>query len=315
MKLGHIRRKPGRTSDEAGYLLIVIMLMVAVLAIASLARVQSLVTELKRDQEEELIHRGVQYARAVKKYYKKTGSYPATLDQLDKTNNMRFLRKRYKDPITGKDFHLVRYSELLLGQNSQSGLFPGNNANNAGGIPGSSGNLNPAAAQTILNATGFGGGPGVSASGNNATAQPTTASSGQGSSGQANSDNGGTTSNPGGTASDKSSGSGQTFGGGPFVGVASTSPKVSLKEFDKKNHYKEWMFVYVPQMDLASANGTPRLINGPFLQSQMTGGIGGQNQPILQNSAGQSSQTPSQSPQTPIQNQGPTQQNSQPQSF
>ena len=43
-----------------------------------------MVQQIKRDREEEMIHRGTEYARAIKKFYKKNGRYPATLDDLDK---------------------------------------------------------------------------------------------------------------------------------------------------------------------------------------------------------------------------------------
>ena len=44
-------------------------------------------------------------------------------------------------------------------------------------------------------------------------------------------------------------GSGPTFGGGPIVGVSSTSDKASLKELEGKTHYNEWEFVYDPRFD------------------------------------------------------------------
>ena len=58
-----------------------------------------MVQQMKRDREEEMIHRGTEYARAIKKYYKKFGRYPANLEHW-KTPTDRFLRKRYKDPLT-----------------------------------------------------------------------------------------------------------------------------------------------------------------------------------------------------------------------
>ncbi len=70
--------------------------------------------QIQRDREEEMIHRGVQYSRAIKKYFKKFGRYPTSLNDLENTNNLRFLRKRYKDPITGKDFKLLHYSEVQM---------------------------------------------------------------------------------------------------------------------------------------------------------------------------------------------------------
>ena len=62
-----------------------------------------------------MIHRGVQYSRAIRAYYKKFGRYPATLENLENTNQMRFLRKRYKDPLTGRDFKLLHFGEVKMG--------------------------------------------------------------------------------------------------------------------------------------------------------------------------------------------------------
>ena len=39
------------------------------------------------------------------------------------------------------------------------------------------------------------------------------------------------------------------FGGGPIVGVASTSKAKSIREFNHKNHYNDWQFIYDPTMD------------------------------------------------------------------
>ncbi len=71
--------------------------------------------EIQRDREVETMHRGKQYVRALKLYYKKFGNYPPNVDALVKgTNNLRFLRKKYIDPSTGKDewkpIHLARTS-------------------------------------------------------------------------------------------------------------------------------------------------------------------------------------------------------------
>jgi hypothetical protein len=50
-----------------------------------------------------LIDRGEQYQRGIQLYFRKFKRFPADLDQLENTNNFRFLRRRYRDPITGKD--------------------------------------------------------------------------------------------------------------------------------------------------------------------------------------------------------------------
>ena len=101
MKLNSKIRRRHRAGPEAGYLLLTIMLMAVLATIAALAVAPELTQQVKRDRENELIHRGVQYARSVKRYFKKFGRYPTRIEDLENTNNMRFLRRRYKDPITG----------------------------------------------------------------------------------------------------------------------------------------------------------------------------------------------------------------------
>src|SRR5580704_6220740 len=59
------------------------------------------------------MHRGKQYTRAIQLYYRKFNAYPPNIDALVKTNNIRFLRKRYIDPVTGKD----DWKPILFGQN------------------------------------------------------------------------------------------------------------------------------------------------------------------------------------------------------
>src|SRR5271157_3987939 len=79
---------PQRSQREGGYLLLAILLMVAFMVIAATIEAPLMVQQMKRDREEEMIHRGTEYARAIKKYYKKFGRYPATLEQLDNTNQI-----------------------------------------------------------------------------------------------------------------------------------------------------------------------------------------------------------------------------------
>ena len=59
------------------------------------------------------MERGKQYIRAVQLYYRKFHAYPPNVDALVKTNEIRFLRKKYIDPTTGKD----DWKPILFGQN------------------------------------------------------------------------------------------------------------------------------------------------------------------------------------------------------
>ena len=42
---------------------------------------------------------------------------------------------------------------------------------------------------------------------------------------------------------------GTVFGGGPILGVASTSKAKTVRVYNKKEHYNDWMFIYDPTSD------------------------------------------------------------------
>jgi type II secretory pathway pseudopilin PulG len=272
-------REPRR--DESGYLLLTLLLFITMLVIASAAIAPDIATEVKRQREEEMIHRGVQYSRAIQHYYKKFNRYPNTIEELQNTNNMRFLRKRYKDPITGKDFRLLHYGDVQMigqggligpgvtGANGQpfaaqgtgqpfGGNSPFSNQNNPFGQQSS-----PFAAQSTTvfgsqqenpfggNQNGaFGNSPAMGQNSN--PTQP-----GQAGADQQQSGNQGDNASKNQSAGDSESGDQKVYGGGPIVGVASTSKKDSVREFNKKHHYNEWQFTYDPSLDRGG------LIKGP----------------------------------------------------
>jgi type II secretory pathway pseudopilin PulG len=127
---------------EEGYYLLALMLVVALIAIAAAVAAPTIAFEIKRDKEQEMIHRGVQYTRAIQAYYKKFGRYPTRLEDLDNTNNLRYLRKHYKDPLNKNlDFKLLHYGDPGV---SLAGGFGGG----GGGITGANtvGQLNAAGA-------------------------------------------------------------------------------------------------------------------------------------------------------------------------
>lgn len=99
---------------QQGYIMMALTLAAALILIALTAGLPALSAELHREREMELIHRGAQYQRAIRNYYRKFGAYPTSLDQLEDTNHLRFLRKRYKDPMTGGDFRLLHLGEIKL---------------------------------------------------------------------------------------------------------------------------------------------------------------------------------------------------------
>ena len=90
-------------SPESGYILLFVYAMAATIAITLYMELPRAAFEAQRDREQLLIDRGEQYSRAITLYVRKFQRYPANFDALDNTQNLRFLRKRYVDPFTGKD--------------------------------------------------------------------------------------------------------------------------------------------------------------------------------------------------------------------
>src|ERR1700756_1238761 len=117
----HSQIRSHRRRGDQGYVLLLLLLTVTMMVIAFGVIVPTITFEIKRDREDEMIHRGVQYSRALRAYYKKFGRYPAKIEDLENTNQIRFLRKRYKDPLTGKDFKLLHYGEAKLSLNGIAG--------------------------------------------------------------------------------------------------------------------------------------------------------------------------------------------------
>ena len=87
---------------EDGYILVAVIFMLAILIIAMAVAVPRVREEIQRDRELETMQRGKQYIRGIKMYYKKFNAYPPNVDALVKTNEIRFLRKRYTRPDDGE---------------------------------------------------------------------------------------------------------------------------------------------------------------------------------------------------------------------
>src|SRR3982750_903482 len=95
---------PARTRrhGEDGFMMAALLVAMAVMMVAMTAALPAWQTAARHEKEAELIFRGKQYARALSGFQRKyNGAYPPTVDVLI---NERFLRKKYKDPITNHDF-------------------------------------------------------------------------------------------------------------------------------------------------------------------------------------------------------------------
>ena len=144
-------------------------------------------TAAQREREAELIFRGEQYARALMLFQRRVAN--AAPPSIDFLVEERFLRKKYKDPITDDDFALV-----VAGQNARPGA-----GGNSGATPDGGRGAAPAPSQPF-----------------------------------------------GGTA-------GTPVGGG-IAGVVSKSTAQSLRLYNGRDHYNEWVFTPTEQ---TQAPGVP----------------------------------------------------------
>jgi type II secretory pathway pseudopilin PulG len=117
---------------QRGYMLITLMLALALITIALLAVLPDVGQQIRRDREEEMRHRGTAYMRAIQHFHRKFGRYPSRIEDLENTNNFRFLRKRYTDPLNvdratdkERDFKLLRQTDVSLNNGPVLGQTPG----------------------------------------------------------------------------------------------------------------------------------------------------------------------------------------------
>jgi type II secretory pathway pseudopilin PulG len=272
-------------SHESGYVLLTLIFFVAVLAISLATILPSIRQEILRDREEEMIHRGTQYTRAIRLYFKKNGRYPAKIEDLENTNNLRFLRKRYKDPtVKGEDsapeadFKILRFGDPSVhltvggqvptgqGQQGLAGADPNAAVSSKGRNRALSPGADPTTPQPDASDPNQNGGPNQ----NPDTPAPDANGNPAPATGQTTGDTTAAGANP--TDSSKP-GDNPLYGGGAMVGVASTNTNQSypaIREFNKKHHYNEWQFMYDPQAD---RGGLP---NGPWQPATFPGQAGAQ---------------------------------------
>ena len=234
-----VQRKGSRHKDS-GYMLLFLMLAVAVLTITMLGVARNYKREIQRDREVEMIHRGTEYARAVRRYYHKVGSYPVSIEQLENTNKIRFLRKRYKDPMSPDgEWKIAHLTDVTL--KSAAGLTPpgGNTSPSGQSQNGFASNMNGANQSSDSTTTGSTTGTSVGGIGTNPTAP------------------------------------GQVLGGGALAGVVSKSTEQGIHAFGDKTKYNEWFFIYDPSQDTGKS-----LLMGPYNPKMFVGantGLGNTN--------------------------------------
>ena len=243
-----IRTRAGKAipQSEQGYTLLMVMFVLAIMVLWLAAAAPQVAKSIQRDRDLETFHRGMQYRRAIQLDYRKMNhTYPPSVDALVMTNKIRFLRKKYVDPTTGKDV----WKPVLFGQNktpTAMGFFgePLTGSTIAGTGPSGGNGMVGLPGMT----SGIGGSSGAGS--NSTTTNGSTDNSGgtNGSGGAS----GATGSSTSGTSSSQS---GQTFGGAGIIGFSPGSSRQSILVYKKKNHYDEWEFTYDPLSDQKMMSG------------------------------------------------------------
>jgi hypothetical protein len=265
-----------------------------VMLLATISVAPNILTEGRREKEKEMIWRGNQYVRGVKMYYRKTGKFPTSMDDLikPKLGSLRFMRQAYKDPMNAKDgdWRLIyvgptgqligslkpQQTIQLSGIGGGIGAVPGTPAALLGAQSAAGGQFGQSFGQGLGQAVGqvFGNtGANNSTSGLNGQGQPNAA--GQTNAGAQPNSSANSTGNPPAASADGTStdASGNptpaseaaneavlasdppTVIGGNIIGVGSKINHSSILVYDKAKNYKQFEFIWNPAKDAIVVGG------------------------------------------------------------
>ena len=287
MKKSHI----GSNKKQRGYALLLMVFFMLLMVLAAAAAAPRVLTDGKREKEEEMIWRGQQYVRGIKLYYRKTGKFPTSIEDLTKPKlgSFRFMRQAYKDPMNKEDgswrlLYVGPAGQIIGSLKPQTGgvQLPG-----AGGFgqPVSTMNGGPNLLGQQTNGAQANGGPGQKPTDGKPTGTSGTGSDAD----QQGTDSSDSNTNSGFTPLSSDS----TIVGGNIIGVASKVNQPSLKIYDKAKRYKLFEFYWDPSKDAASAI-QQGMQPGPGLGQNINGQTPGGLNPTAP------TQNPQQSPQNPV---------------
>jgi len=193
MGVGKQYRRP--SAGDTGYAMAGLLVAIAVMGIGLSMAMPTWRTWAQREKEAELIFRGEQYMRAIELYQRRfAGAYPADIDMLVE---QRFLRKAFRDPMTGDQFEILTQASIrAMPIQAPAPGMPGVTQQQSGGATRVEQDRGVSPTRTPL----------------------TEAAAGM-----------------------------NTQGGGGIIGVVSSSTETSFALRNGRNHYDEWLFVYLPQ--------------------------------------------------------------------
>ncbi|HTB93443.1 MAG TPA: hypothetical protein VK728_11475 [Candidatus Sulfotelmatobacter sp.] len=290
----------GKMRGQEGYALSLVVFLMALVVIASVAVAPNIITNGRRDKEEEMIWRGKQYVRGIRlfvRYYQTHGGttrFPTSMEDLTKNKvGIRFMRQAYKDPVNAVDgswrLIYVGPNGQLIGSLKSRPLGPDGQP-----IPGSSGGGgfgslfgNPQTSSgngssfgsssfgnSSFGSSSFGGSSGNSSFGNSSFGSSSFGNSSQNNGGNASGTNSsaqtpgqGTTdssiSDPMSTPQPIANSDGSTdVVGGNIIGVGSKVNKASVIWYDKAKNYRQFEFIWDPSKESVNGGVAPTTIIG-----------------------------------------------------
>ena len=268
---------------QGGYALLTVVFLTTLVLMATMSVGLRIVTEGRREKEQEMIWRGKQYVRGIKLYYAKYGKFPTSLDDLTKQSNgnIRFLRQAYTDPMNKEDgswrlIYVGPAGQLIGSLKPQPNPFqiPGG-AGQVGGVGQVGANGQPGSVPGA-STFGFGSQPGAGSAGSNTgfsfgASSSSTGTTGTGFGAQSTDSNGTGTGAQGTDANGTGTGTGTgtdtdaallsdtpTIMGGNIIGIGSKVNKASIIVYEKAKNYKLFEFVWDPSKDMGIiSSGTP----------------------------------------------------------
>jgi hypothetical protein len=276
----------GKLRGQEGYALTLVIFLLALVVIASATVAPDVITNGRREKEEEMIWRGKQYVRGIRlyvRYYQVHGGatrFPTSMEDLTKNKvGIRFMRQAYKDPVNPVDgswrmIYVGPNGQLIgslksrpLTADGQNSSFGGGSSSgfgsSFGGSQSSSGN-NSSFGSSSFGSSSFGGSSSGNSSfgsssfgnssfnngGNTNTANPQGQTTGQGAAGDLSS---GSFSTP--QAIANSDGTTDVVGGN-IIGVGSKVNKASIIWYDKAKNYRQFEFIWDPAKEPINGGAT-----------------------------------------------------------
>jgi len=282
------RGRKNRGKRQDGYAIMLVLCMATLMLIATMAVAPNILNQGRREREAEMVWRGKQYVRAIKMYYRKTGKFPTSLEDLTKPKigNIRFMRQAYKDPMNSKDgewrlIYVGPAGQLIGSLKPQRALrltglggFQNMTAPNIGGtgLPGGQQPIGQSLGQAFGQAAN-------QIMGNSAGMTPGGVQTPQGQLGGVSAD----TTEPGSASSTDPSDTDtsenaallnsepRTVMGGNIIGVGSRINHRSLLVYDKAKNYRQFEFIWDPSKDVMVVGSAPPAGATPAgLQPQQT---------------------------------------------